>query len=430
VPNLMVAGIGVKVWLFYIPMMIIGVSFIRSETDLRNFLRALLVSAWPCWGLGIIMYLGSAFYDFEATIRFFYGEYARNATQQFSSFHSYGAVLYRLPGSFQFNSQYGVFCFYMLFPIFMLLEIERERRWRIFAWASMMVGLIAGFTSGARGNFVFMPLIFVMVQFFKFRASGLIQGVIGLGGGLIVALSIAGIDGSKIYGEAAHLTASYGQDIAVMGIVEGLDRGGMFGLGVGANTGAARHGQDAATQALMHDKGLLIENYYGKAIVELGAVGFLIVLCCSLLLLLYCLQVQLQLKLRPLKGVAACGTAMVAFVMLTSFKGWALDTDPLNYYYYLTLGMVFALPTIERQWLAAARRSASAVPIAPPAAADEAAGDSTPVPEPARGTAMPPQRGDRPGLTDRVLRPVRRPIAPPDDVSFELGPRLRRPPGK
>jgi hypothetical protein len=121
---------------------------------------------------------------------------------------------------------------------------------------------------------------------------------------------------------------------------------------------------------------------------------------------------------------------MVAFVMLTSFKGWALDTDPLNYYYYLTLGMVFALPTIERQWLAAARRSASAVPIALPAAADEAAGDSTPVPEPARGTAMPPQRGDRPGLTDRVLRPVRRPIAPPDDVSFELGPRLRRPPGK
>jgi hypothetical protein len=435
VPNLMVAGIGTKVWLFYIPMLIIGASFIRGEADLRNFLRALVASAWIPWGLGIIMYLGATFYDYVDTITFFYGEYARHATQQFSAFYSYGAVLYRIPGSFQFNSQYGVFCFFMLFPMLMLLEIERERRWRSFVWASMVVGLVAGFTSGARGNFVFMPLIFVMVQFFKFRASGVIQSVIGVGGGLIMALSIAGIDGSKIYGEAADLTAHYGKDIAVTGLLDGLDRGGMFGRGVGANTGAARHGQDAATAALMEQKGLLIENYYGKAMVELGAVGFFIVLGCSLLLFLFCLQVQTNLKLQPLKGVAACGTAMVGFITLTSFKGWALDTDPLNYYFYLTLGMVFALPYIERQWLAAVQRSAASVPIAPPPEDEPRRSEPAPgpAPRPVRPAAVPfASRAliGRPAPNRRGPEAFARPgpsAAAPDDT-FDLGPRLRRPP--
>jgi hypothetical protein len=316
-----------------------------------------------------------------------------------------------------------------------LLELERERRWRLFVWISMMVGLVAGFTSGARGNFIFMPLIFIMVQFFKFRASGLVQGVIGLGIGLIGALSIAGIDGGKIFGEAANLTTHYGQEIALGGLLEGLERGGIFGLGVGANTGAARHGLDAATAALVQEQGLLIENYYAKALVELGAVGFTIVLAWTVLLFIHCLQVQRRLRLLPLKGVASCCTAMVAFIMLVSFKGWALDTDPLNYYYYLLMGMVFALPFVERQWFAAAQRTAAAVPPDPPAGA---------LPEPAT-------RGTRPGLPDRSpdpapLRPLRLPVVPRiagvrnpsqggsrasgvgsagDD--FELGPRLRRP---
>ncbi len=435
VPNMTVAGIGAKVWLGYIPMLLIGVSFVRSEPDLRRFLRALVVSAWLPWTVGIVMYLGCTFWDYEGTITFFYGEYARHATQQFSSFDSYGAVLYRIPGTFQFNSQYGVFCFFMMFPILMLLELERERRWRLFIWISMMVGLVAGFTSGARGNFIFMPLIFIMVQFFKFRASGLVQGVIGLGIGLIGALSIAGIDGGKIFGEAASLTTHYGQEIAIGGLLEGLERGGIFGLGVGANTGAARHGLDAATAALVQDKGLLIENYYGKALVELGAIGFLVVLGCSVLLLIHCLQVQRRLRLQPLKGVASCCTAMVAFIMLVSFKGWALDTDPLNYYYYLLIGMVFALPFVERQWFAATQRSAATVPSVPPAGE---------LPEPAapRLPRLPPERSPDP----EPLRPLRLPLAPRTtgdrigarnaargsgiadaDDDFKLGPRLRRP---
>jgi hypothetical protein len=290
-----------------------------------------------------------------------------------------------------------------------------------------------------------MPLAVLMVQFFKFRAGGLIQGVIGVGGALVAALSIGGIDGAKMYGGVADLTSHYSHDIAVGGLVQAFDRGGLLGLGVGANTGAARHGMDPAVA--MAGEGGMIENYYGKAIVELGAVGFLVVLASMGVLLFTCLQIQLRLKLRPLKGVASCGTAMIAFLMLVSFKGWALDTDPLNYYYYLLLGMMFALPHVERQQLAAMQRSASmarpdsghAVPAVP---GEIAAAEGLPEPEalqpgPARvpvrrmpAPRMPGGGGVENFLGPRLSRPAPapetlRPARPGDD--FELGPRLRRP---
>ncbi len=349
VPNLMVAGIGLKVWLSYIPLLLIGASFVRQPDDLRTYLRALVVAAWIPWAVGILMFVGASLNYYEPIARFFFGNYASIATWNYMAFDSYGARLFRIPATFQFTSQYGVFCFFMVFPILMLLEVERDRRWRLFAWLSMMVGVVAGFTSGARGNFLFIPLIFVMVQFFKFRAGGLVQGAIGAGGGLIAALAISGIDGSKIYGEVGQLTTRYGTEIGAGGIVAALERGGILGRGVGMNTGSARHGLDAASSTMLTAEGGLIENYYGKAIVELGFLGFTILIACQLGLLVACLRAQMQIRSPPLKGIAACGSAMVAFIMLVSFKGWALDTEPLNYFFYLTVGMMLALPAIDRK---------------------------------------------------------------------------------
>lgn len=370
VPNLMVAGIGVKVWLSYVPLLIVGAAFVRHEDDLRNFLRALVVSAWIPWAVGIFLFVSATMDNYEPVARFFFGDYAMIATSEFGAFDSYGARLFRIPGTFQYNSQYGVFCFFMLFPLLMLLEVERERTWRAFTWASMIVGLVAGFTSGARGNFLFLPLIFVMVQFFKFRAGGMIQGIIGVGGGLIAALAISGIDGSKMYGEVGQLTARYSTEMGTGGILEAFDRGGLLGRGVGTNTGGARHGLDEATAALLKSEGGMVENYYAKAIVELGFFGFIALIACLLLMLLSCLRAQFQIRSPALKGVAACGTAMAAFIVLVSMKGWALDAEPLNYYYYLTMGIMLALPHVDRRM--AARAAGQGIPI--PAAAPGAAG--------------------------------------------------------
>jgi hypothetical protein len=362
VPNAMVAGIGTKVWLFYIPLLFIGAAYARDEFELRGILRTIIVTGWIPWIVGLIMIIGAVTYDYEATMTFFYGEYAKNVM---GAFHYMGAFLYRITGSFQYNSQYGVFCWYIIFPLMMLMELERTRGWRMFLWLSLGVGMIAGFSSGARGNFLFMPMVVIMIQMFRMKSKGMIWNGIMVVGGLGLFLAVSGLDGANIAGEVANLTSVYGREFAAQGLMDAVAKGGLFGLGAGTNTGAARHGMDRSELAFMVDGGAFIENFYGKAVVELGVLGFFVMLGCYGMLFLYCLQMRSQLKLDRFKGVASGGCALIAFSALVSFKGWTLDVEPMNYYFYLTIGLILGLPYVERQVLLqdAARRAYYQQPV-------------------------------------------------------------------
>ena len=162
-----------------------------------------------------------------------------------------------------------------------------------------------------------------------------------------------------MFTEVRGLTGTYGAEFAVGGLIDGVAKGGLFGLGAGTNTGAARYGLDCSDLAFLADGGAFIENFYGKAVVELGVLGFFVLLGCYGILFLYCLQLRSQLRLDRFKGVASAACALIAFCALVSFKGWTLDVEPMNYYFYLTVGLVFGLPYVERQALAqeAARRT-------------------------------------------------------------------------
>ncbi len=361
VPNAMVAGIGTKVWLFYVPLLFIGAAYARSEFDLRGLLRAIVVTAWIPWLVGLVMIIGAITYDYQETMTFFYGEYAKNIMGEFDYL---GARLYRITGSFQYNSQYGVFCWYMLFPLMMLMELETSRGWRMFLWLSMGVAMICGFSSGARGNFLFMPMVMIMIQMFRMRSKGMLWNIIMIVGGLTLFLAVSGLDGANMASEVATLTSVYGREFAVKGLMDAVEKGGLFGLGAGTNTGAARHGLDRSELAFLVDGGAFIENFYGKAVVELGVLGFFVLIGCYGLLFLYCLQIRAQMRLERFKSIASVACAMIAFCALVSFKGWTLDVEPLNYYFYLTLGLVLGLPYVERMALQqeAARRVAYATP--------------------------------------------------------------------
>lgn len=359
VPNAMVAGIGAKVWLFYVPLLFIGAAYARSEFELRGMLRAIVVTAWIPWLVGLAMIIGAITIGYETTMTFFYGEYAKNIMGEFDYL---GARLYRITGSFQYNSQYGVFCWYMLFPLMMLMELETSRGWRMFLWLSLGVAMICGFSSGARGNFLFMPMVMILIQMFRMKSKGMFWNVFMVGGGLALFLAVSGLDGANMASEVATLTTVYGREFAAQGLIDAVAKGGLFGLGAGTNTGAARHGIDRSELAFLADGGAFIENFYGKAVVELGVLGFFVMIGCYGMLFLYCLQIRAQMRLDRFKSIASVACAMIAFSALVSFKGWTLDVEPMNYYFYLTIGLVLGLPYVERVALQqdAARRGAYA----------------------------------------------------------------------
>ena len=359
VPNFLVAGIGAKVWLFYVPLLFIGSAFARSEFELRTVLRAILVSGWIVWLVGLAMIIGAITIGYETTMTFFYGDYAKNVMGEF---YYMGAFLYRITGSFQYNSQYGVFCWYMLFPLTMLMEIETSRGWRMFLWVSLGVAMVCGFSSGARGNFLFMPMVMILIQMFRMKSKGMFWNVVMVVGGLGLFLAVSGLDGANMASEVATLTSVYGKEFAAQGLMDAVAKGGLFGLGAGTNTGAARHGWDRSELAFLADGGAFIENFYGKAVVELGVLGFFVMLGCYGMLFLYCLQIRSQMKLERFKNIASVACAMIAFCAVVSFKGWTLDVDPMNYYFYMTIGLVLGLPYVERAALqqGVARRTAHA----------------------------------------------------------------------
>ena len=86
VPNAMVAGIGVKVWLFVsVPLLFIGAAYARGEVELRGMLRTIVVTAWIPWLVGLAMVLGAITIGYETTMTFFFdGDYAKNVMGEFN----------------------------------------------------------------------------------------------------------------------------------------------------------------------------------------------------------------------------------------------------------------------------------------------------------------------------------------------------------
>jgi hypothetical protein len=346
IPNILVAIIGAKVWIGYMPLMFVGAVFVRTERDLIGVLRAMVAVSWLPFSFGLIQYIGALTIGFETIMTLMFGDYGAVATNRFSCF-DFGAPFCRIPGTFQFNSQYGVYCVFMLFPLFMLLALERDKTWRTFTQLTIAVCFIAGFTSGARGNLLLMPACVAMIYFFRFRMKGGAQVMFGLLGAGIVVFNFIGIDPDKAYGVTGQLGVNYGRELVVGGFADGVAKGGIFGQGTGTNTGPARYAFET-TGSLQAEYGYFIENFMAKTLAELGIIGFLVLLFCFTILILYMLQGQFQCRDPRLRDAAATVTAMVVFTAATSVKGWALDVDPLNFYYYLFVGFGLAVPHLDR----------------------------------------------------------------------------------
>jgi O-antigen ligase len=115
----------------------------------------------------------------------------------------------------------------------------------------------------------------------------------------------------------------------------------LWGQGVGVGTISARH--------VITDTDLVfgaIENYYAKAWMELGIFGFI----CIMLLFIYLVVVGLRSAARivndDLRDAALVIVAMIIFIAYISTRGWPLDQDPMAYYFWVMVGVLFKLGKI------------------------------------------------------------------------------------
>ncbi|MGQ0664371.1 MAG: O-antigen ligase family protein [Pseudomonadota bacterium] len=340
VHNPLTALIGAKVWLFYLPLLAVGYALCEGKPELVRLLRLFAVFALvPCL-VGLAMWASSVLFGYYLTMTSFYGAAASDATQDFAWFWL-GAFMYRIPSTFQFPSQYYGFALFAIVPVYMLLRIEMQAPWRRFARFTLGLIVLSAFLSGARGAYVFVPLLFALIFLVKGRYVSLAKWTAAIAVLMLASLWLSGIEPTRLAAHLFDLMLDYGRNYAWGGLFAAFARGGWLGLGTGMNTGAARR----AVPDYIPDH---IENWYAKALLELGVPGLVLVVALLGALVYYGTRAFANTSDEDLRNAGAAIVAFLATMLLHALKGWQLDLEPINYYFWLFAGILLRLPSLAR----------------------------------------------------------------------------------
>jgi hypothetical protein len=334
----LVAAIGAKVWLFYLPLLFLAFAIVESRYDLIQLLRLMVVVTWiPC-GVGILEWLSCMTFGYEETMFAIYGQAAEGATQNFARFEV-GGEFYRIPSTFTFVTQYFGYTLSMIVPAYMLSKLDESGGWRKFAVVTMWLAVMASFMSGARAAYVFVPMLLLLTFWLDGWFRGGVKVMFILAPVLLLALYIAGIDPGRLYELVYGLMVQYSSDIAEQGLLEAMISS-PWGTGTGMNTGPARYAFDNPESFIG------IENYYAKAVVELGVPGLLIVVGLFAVIAKRGYAIHSQLR-DTLRSCTAAILAFIVIIVLNSFKGWQIDLDPVNVYFWIFSGFMLKLGHLD-----------------------------------------------------------------------------------
>ncbi len=353
VRDLVAGAVGIKVWLLYIPLAyLVSAMIIRAE-DLVGLLRgATVVAIIPC-SLGILQFAMASTIGYAETMTMFYGHNAAAATQNFTYFEM-GTSFFRIPSTFSFVTQYSGYTLMMLVVTYMHQSVEPHPGWRLLAKIMTGVVFIAAILSGARANFLFAPMLLLVILFLDAKLKRLTLWLLVGPFVMITTLNTVGLDLFIVADKTGGLVTNYGSELVIPDLINSLVNSPL-GQGVGTNTGASRNLMSASEIALLPP---MIEGYYAKAIIELGIPGLIIQLGISFLLLFYGFGIHLRMRDPMGRSCSAAITGFIIVMAIHSFKGWQIDLDPINVWYWILVGILFRLPELRFDRLAEARTQA------------------------------------------------------------------------
>lgn len=347
IPNMLVAFIGIKVWFLYIPLTFIAAAAINSEDDLIRLLRILTVVACVSLTFGLLQRVGVGLIGTETTASLFYGENFNTADFKiFADFDNYGdaagGTWYRINSTFSSTGQYYTYTLTMIPVTYALAQIDRVRAWQLFAWAMIMISVVAAFLSGARGAALFVPIVFAPILILGRRPAIVVIWGALISLAYVASLYLTGIDFNLVLDETLGRAVGYSQEYAWDKIAYALSEY-PFGLGTGMNTNAARYGFSVAAREMDF---VAVESYYVKAIAEFGFFGLIPVL---IILFAPVIRAASLSRFGQSGFIKQCAAALLGFflmVAILSIRAWPLDVDPVNVMFWVFAGVLYKLPSI------------------------------------------------------------------------------------
>lgn len=328
--------VGIKVWLFYIPFLAVGI-VIAYRTDLvLGLVRQILFWGAVACAVGLLQSLLVRLIGYEAAIHLFFGDYAVRATQGFTRFEEAGGI-YRIPGTFSFVAQYGNFlCLYLTIAA-IALNADPDERVRRFAAIAIFIAVLAGMLSGTRALILIFPAMLGMYALCGVLTSRVlllapIAVVIGVG-----ALSLATLNPLEYFYTGEKLATQNANDF-ILQQIDGALENGLLGGGIGSSTTGARYAIGGS--ALDDVPQTFYEVYFAKAGAELGWLGFAAIIAVFLVIASRVGSiVRANLGHRENAIIAPAGI-YIAYTVVMSIKGSVLDIDPSNIFFWLMLGLL------------------------------------------------------------------------------------------
>jgi len=348
IESLLVGLVGLKVWLFYIPMAFIGYHLVRSRRDLDRVLKLMCMTALVPAIVGIVeavlLYTGNS-----SLVYSLYGDAAYTSTQGFAAVQVGGATLLRVPSTFSFVAQYYVFMTAMVAIGYawwrMAPPNTSQRHARVLVWAILLIAVL---TSGARGAIAFIPLLLLAILIIEgglgTRAIGVL---VTLGVGLLLTFGLVGANPTGVVGSLLENARIQFDTVIVTGAEE-ASKDLLTGIGTGTDTNAIRYVTDDEGQQFSATNGWQ-ESYWAKSILELGIGGFILVIIALGAVFVSGVRTHRRLRDPGLRALSASILGLMVWAFANTPKGQYLDFDPLNIYFWLFAGILFKLAVLDRE---------------------------------------------------------------------------------
>jgi hypothetical protein len=369
---------GFKIFFYYVPLIFIGYSLLKSEAELRRFFTINLILALIIISLGITQsVLGSSFLN-PATEA--YDMRGMNTLYRVSPIT--GAIAYRPNAVFVSPGRYANFIMvaWLLVLGFSGYLLLRHKRGRALAFIAIPVAAAGAFLTASRGSFLW-GAINALVTSAAFiwgapwregevlRVFRSIQRVaLGIGLGIILLLYAypdALLSRLAIYeetlmpnsptSELTHRSWTYPVENFVGAF--NYDRW-PYGYGIGTT---ALGGQYIARFFNVKPPVVGVESGYGTLVVEMGIGGLILWLVMSIAILLAAWRAVKKLKGSPWFPLGFVIFWYAFFLLFPATFGGiqAYEDFLLNAYLWLLLGILFRLPTIALSAQFAANAPAS-----------------------------------------------------------------------
>jgi hypothetical protein len=336
--------VGIKVWLFYVPFLAIGILLAYRPDLLLGLFRAILFWGTIACGIGLTQAVLVRILGYEPAIHLFFGQNASRVTQGFTHFAEAGGI-YRIPATFSFVTQYGGFlCLYLTIAM-IEVNADPDPRLQRFAAVGVFIAVLAALLSGTRSLILVLPAMlaaYVVFGVLSKRLMLLAPAGIVLG---VVLLAATAVNPLEYFFVGEKLASHYAGDFVFGQISDSLDSG-FLGLGIGASTTGARYALGGT--AIEDGPQVFYEVFFAKAAAELGWLGFVAIIVIFVIVAYRILLTALGNLRHRENAVIAPACVYIAYNLISSFKGSALDVDPANIFFWLLLGVVIGYDRLRR----------------------------------------------------------------------------------